>query len=201
MPNQLQTARYDGLVRRVGGLLGGGSKVTESLSELFPMMDVENLPAELLLLAGWRTAFTTKTVDATVGETSRAGIFNPVGSGIIVVLTDVWLSSGSAIAVAYSTSGTELDTDSFSGVPRDTRAGLLVTTGAKVALQQTGNTVQRGRLIIELAITYHHFAKNGLAVLAPGTGFEYGTVVDNEILNATFFWRERAALSSELNFP
>ncbi|MEE8609041.1 MAG: hypothetical protein V3S55_15665 [Nitrospiraceae bacterium] len=165
------------------------------------MLDVENLPAELLLLAGWRTKFTTKTVAATVGETSRIGIFNPAQSGLIVVVTDVWLSANAAIAVAYSTSLTALTDDSFSGAPRDSRDGVAVNSGAKVAQQQTGNTVQRGRLIVQIAETYHHTAKNGLAVLGPGTGFEYGTVVDNEVLNATIFWRERAALSSEVNFP
>jgi len=201
MPNQLQTARYDGLVRRVGGLLGGGSKVTESLSELFPMVDVENLPAELLLLAGWRTAFTTKTVPATAGQTSRIGIFNPAGSGLIVVVSDVYLDADQATVVAYTLATTALTVDSFSGAPRDGRDGVVVNTGAKVSQQSTGNTVQRGRIILTQQETTHHTAKNGLAVLGPGTGFEYGTDIDNVNLNATIFWRERAALSSELNFP
>ena len=201
MPNDLQTARYDGLIRRVGGLLGGGSKVTETLSELFPMIDVENVPAELLILGGWRTAFTTKSLGPTAGQTSRAGIFNPAGSGLIVVLTDVFLDTDVAVVLAYSTSTTQLTVDQFSGVPRDGRNGVAVNTGAKVAQQLTGNTVQRGRLIIEANKTFHHHATNELAVLPPGTGFEYGTVLDNLRLGATFFWRERTALGSELNFP
>jgi len=201
VPNQLQTARYDGLVRRVGGLLGGGSKVTESLSELFPMMDVENLPAELLWLAGWRTAFTTKVIAATVGETSRAALFNPEGSGLIVVLTDVWMSGNIGTGVAYSTSTVNLTDDSLSGAPRDTRAGVPGDTGAKVSQQQTGNTPQLGRIIIMDRPSTQHFSQNDIAVLAPGTGFEYGTISDNVPLNITFFWRERQALSSELNFP
>ena len=201
MPNQLQTARYDGLVRRVGGLLGGGSKVTESLSELFPMMDVENLPAELLFLAGWRTALTTKVVAATVGETSRAGIFNPVGSGYIVVLTDVWLASSSVANIDYSPSIVELTDDSFSGEGRDGRGELGQGTAAKVAQQQTGNTAGRGRFVLEANVTFQHQAINEIAVLGPGTGWEYGTNADNILLNITFFWRERQALTSELNFP
>lgn len=201
MPNQLQTARYDGLVRRAGGLLGGGSKVTESLSELFPVMDLENLQPELLLLAGWHTAFTTKTLPATVGETSRLGIFNPVGSGLIVVVTDVFLDTAVEAAIAFTLSTTPLTDDSFSGAPRDGRDGVVVNTGAKVAQQKTGNTIQRGRVVTAALESYHHTALNGLAVLGPGTGLEYGTVVDNVLLNGTIFWRERTALSSELNFP
>ncbi len=201
MTNDLQTARYDGLIRRVGGLLGGGSKVTETLSELFPMIDCENLPAELLFLAGWKTAFTTKSVGATVGQTSRMGIFNPLGSGLIVVVTDVFLDTAVDVGIAFTTSSTALTDDNFSGAPRDTRGGVAVNTGAKVGQQQTGNTVQRGRIVTNSNVTFQHTAKNGLAVLRPGTGWEYGTIADNLLLSATFFWRERVALSSELNFP
>jgi len=201
MPNQLQTARYDGLVRRVGGLLGGGSKVTESLSELFPMMDVENLTPELLLLAGWRTAFSTQIVLATVGETSRIGLFNPAGSGLIVVVTDVFLDADQSTVVAYDLTDVALTGGDNSGKPRDGRDGVIVNTGAKISNQQTGNTVAFGRIIIPVQQTIHHTSKNGLAVLGPGTGWEYGTFVDNVNMNATIHWRERAALSSELNFP
>lgn len=201
MPNQLQTARYDGLVRRAGGLLGGGSKVTESLSEMFPTFDLENLPAELLLLAGWRTAFTSQNVAATIGETSRIGLFNPAGSGLIVVLTDVFLDAAQVTNVAYDLTSVALTGGDNSGKPRDGRDGVIVNTGAKISNQSTGNTGQFGRIILAASSTTHHTAKNGLAVLGPGTGWEYGTTADNNNLNATFFWRERAALSSELNFP
>ena len=199
MPNDLQTARYDGLIRRVGGLLGGGSKVTESLSELFPMIDCENLPAELLFLAGWRTAFTTQTVNATVGETSRAQIQNPVGSGRIVVVTDAFVLSTNIVAF---TNTETLFTPTFFGRLRDTRTGFDANSGATVANASTGNTIRRGFLFFPAEGFIHHFSnENSLAVLAPGTAFEYGTVLDNVAMDVTFFWRERAALSSELNFP
>ncbi len=200
MPNDLQTARYDGLIRRVGGLLGGGSKVTETLSELFPMMDVENLPAELLLLAGWHTHFTTQTVTQTVGQTSRAQLQNPANSGRIVVVTDCWIFAAPSI-IAYTTTNV-LFANTFSGVPRDTRDGVVVNSAARVALLQTGNTTRRGELNAESNVIAHHFAhENSLAVLGPGTAWEYGTVSDNIFMDVTFFWREREALTSELNFP
>ena len=181
--------------------MGGGSKLTESLTELFPTMDLENLPAELLLLAGWRTAFTTKTMTALAGQTSRAALFNPAGSGLIVVVSDVYLDGSAQLPVAYTTTLTALTDDSFSGAPRDARDGVVVNTGAKVSQQQSGNTVQRGRIFLVPFTGFHHTSKNGIAVLGPGTGLEYGTVDDNRDLNITFHWRERAALSSELNFP
>jgi len=200
MPNDLQTARYDGLIRRVGGLLGGGSKVTETLSELFPMIDVENVPSELLFLGGWRTGISTQTVAATVGETSRAQIQNPVGSGKLVVVTDVYLTTQQT-AVAYTTTET-LFAPAFAGFLRDSRTGADGRTSARVAEASTGNTGLRGTFTTVANRTFHHFAQgNDLFVLAPGTALEYGSVTDNVAVDITFFWRERAALSSELNFP
>ena len=201
MPNDLQTARYDGLIRRVGGLLGGGSKVTETLSELFPMVDVENLPAELLFLAGWRTGYRAINISATPGQTSRGQLINPLGSGLIVSVTDVWLEMTSIQQVNYTTESV-LFTPIFPGRKRDTRTGAIEDTGAVVALASTGNTVRRGSLTLLGNVTFHHHASNNdLFVLAPGTAIEYGTELDNLNLALTFFWRERAALSSELNFP
>ncbi len=201
MPNDLQTARYDGLIRRVGGLLGGGSKVTETLSELFPMIDVENLPAELLFLAGWRTGYRAINTSATVGETSRSQLINPAGSGLIVAVTDVWLTSGATEVIAYSLVDV-LFTPVFPGRKRDTRTGAIEDTGTVVALEQIGNTIQRGAFNVAATETFHHFAQsNDLFVLSPGTAIEYGTTTDNTNLAITYMWRERAALSSELNFP
>ena len=200
MPNDLQTARYDGLIRRVGGLLGGGSKVTESLSELFPMIDVENVPAELLFLGGWRTGFSTQTVPNTAGQTSRAQIINPLGSGRLAVVTDVWIVSAQ-VDIAYTLTDV-LFTPAFFGRLRDGRTGADANSGCQVALSSLGNTVRRGNIKTVLNVTFHHFARhNELAVLSPGTALEYGTVQDNVVMDITFFWRERAALSSELNFP
>ena len=200
MPNDLQTARYDGLIRRVGGLLGGGSKVTESLSELFPMIDCENLPAELLFLAGWRTGYRAINVGATVGETSRAQLQNPLGSGLVMVVTDVWLTT-LQIVISYTVTDV-LFAGTFPGRLRDTRTGAIEDTGAVVALSQTGNTVKRGDFTTISNETFHHHAtENSLFVLSPGTALEYGTDTDNVALAVTFNWRERAALSSELNFP
>ena len=202
MPNDLQTARYDGLIRRVGGLLGGGSKVTESLSELFPMIDVENLPAELLFLAGWTTGMNTAVQAATVGETSRMQVFNPVGSGKIAVLTDLHIQSATGVALFVDWQINETPFASlFPGITRDTHAGFQRPTALSTGVLATGNTVTAGRFLLPASETFHFHLENGIAVLAPGTGVEFGTFADNQELSATFIWREREALSSELNFP
>jgi len=199
--NELQTARYDNLLRRAGGLLGPGSKITETLSELFPVFETENLPAELLFLGGWLTGMNTVIVDATVGQTSRAQVFNPLGSGKIAVITDVHLATtGSQIFIDWQINETPFAT-LVTGITRDTHAGFSVGTALATGELSTGNTPRAGTFILPAAETMHFHVDNGIAVLAPGSGVEFGTNSDNAQLSATFFWRERIALPSELSFP
>ena len=106
-----------------------------------------------------------------------------------------------AAVIDYSGSVVALTDDSLSGAGRDGRGNLLGDTAAKVAQQQTGNTAGRGKISLESIVSFHHHAENEIAVLSPGTGWEYGTNADNVLFGITFFWRERLALSSELNFP
>ena len=200
MTNELQTARYDNLVRRLGGLLGPGSKVTETLSELFPVIETEKLPAELMFLGGWVLGMNTVLVAATVGETSRAQVFNPVGSGKIAVVTDAFLEGGGGTC-AWQVNETPFPVLA-TGITRDTHAGMDTGTACATGPLSTGNTPEAGRIVLTPANnTIHFFMDQAIAVLAPGSGLEFGTLLDNEALRVTFIWRERIALPSELNFP
>ncbi len=197
MSNELQTARYDNLVRRLGGLLGPGSKVTETLSELFPVIETENLPAELLFLGGWITGMNTATQGATVGESSRLQVFNPAGSGKIAVLTDAYFDGDGGV-IHWQINETSFPVTT--GITRDTHAGFSVGTALATGVLATGNTPQAGRFRVG-SDGIHFFMENGIAVLAPGSGVEFGTQQDNVEFNGTFLWRERIALPSELSFP
>lgn len=200
MTNELQTARYDNLVRRLGGLLGPGSKVTETLSELFPTFETENLPAELLFLGGWITGMGTQVVAASAGDISRVQVFNPVGSGKIAVLTDVFFEG--TLGILFWQVNETIFPAVATGITRDTHAGFAVGTALVTGGQTTvAGTPQAGRLVLEQDIGLHFFMENGIAVLAPGSGVEFGFELTNRNLNATFIWRERVALPSELNFP
>ena len=200
MPNQLQTARYDGLVRRVGGLLGGGSKVTESLSELFPIMDMENLPAELLFLAGWTIGMNTSTPNGVAAQFSKAQVFNPVGSGKIAVVTSVDIT-GTASQFDWQINETPFAA-LFPGITRDTHAGFTRPTALVTGAQNdVARTVTAGTFNTQANVTFRFISENGICVLRPGSGIEFGASIANTSFRVTFLWRERAALTSELNFP
>jgi len=197
--NDLQTARYDRLVRRVGGIIGPGSKVTEALSELFPMLDLENMPHELLVLANTQTVNSTISNAAAVGLVSGAQLFNPAGSATIVILSTLFLG-GDAGDIDYEAVNTEVPGPFFSGQFRDTRSGFSLESAGKVSAFTSAPITARGRFRIAAGRSFILQDSDGMFVLAPGTGLSVATNSLNAALDVTFFWREREALQSELNF-
>jgi len=198
----IQQGRYDQLLRRVADLKGSGSKVNDALEELFPVFDVENMPAELLFLSGTKIAFGNGNVGATVAETSKVQLFNPVDSGHLITLTSVWVgTTGPATAIEAALSEVALVTDAGNHPLRDTRISVIQNSVGQVRIESSAIGVPTFILFRigsqeSLLIT----DPNAVAVLAPGTGITFSPNVVNQQINATFFWRERLAEPSELNF-
>lgn len=199
--SQLQQNRYDQLLRRVGDLKGGGSKVNDVLSELFPMFDVENLPLELYKLAGWNIAIGAHSVSPVAAETSRIQVFNPAASGKIAVVTQISARSPTAQRLRYATTFTALLTGIGTETFRDIRHPVAARPTVQVRSDTTvAATDANGMAHIEVNIELVIAAEKGLFVLPPGTGAEIGTNDVNTGLTATFYWRERVAEPSELSF-
>ncbi len=198
----LQQARYDQLIRRVGGLYGGGSKVVEVLPELFPTIDLENIPAELLWLAGIRIGVGTATVLPIVGEIAKVQLFNPAGSLKLVTVTSLGMSMNANDELRWGVFSNPLATNVGNVVYRDTRTGIAVvpTTQVRSDSAPGGITAEwQTRVLAETQVLLSD--RNGIAVLAPGTGLTAATTSTNRRLVVNFLWRERQALESELNFP
>ncbi len=199
--NELQQTRYDQIIRRVGGIIGPGSKVAEALSELFPVIDVERVPGELLLLGQTALCLGAGSITGAVGEAARIQVFNPAGSGKLVAVSSTVLSTATTQQMRFATTNTALTTGLGTEVFRDRR---LPGTSRPVSQIRTDSTVAKtdahGQFRV-LANTPHELPdENTVAVLPPGAGFEVGADTFNTNIVVTFFWRERVALESELNF-
>ena len=199
--SQIQMTRYDSLLRRVADLKGGGSMVNDALSELFPMIDVENVPGELLILAKTDISFGGGNISGAVGTSAKCQVFNPVGSGHLVTVTGARMATATTETMRWGVVRTALATGIGTETFRDTRHRVnsrptaQVRTEAAAALAPaTGQTrrLPNTELFLE--------DPNGIAVLEPGSGFEMGMTTDNSTLFFTFYWRERVAEPSELNF-
>ena len=201
MTTELQQNRYDQLIRRVGGLIGPGSKVSEVISELFPMIDVENVPGELLALMGTRLCFGGTDVAASAGNISRGQLFNAAGSGVIATITRVDFSTNTASTFHFGINETELVTDPNDAQFRDTRFDLSSRPVGRIQNQNNNATLApiNGRIRAAANTNITLQDPNGIAVLLPGDGWNVSPNVVNAPLFFNIFWRERAAEQSELN--
>lgn len=202
MPGELQQTRYDQLVRRVGGIIGPGSKVAEALPELFPTLDVERVPLELLFLAGWRLGMGRSTQPALAANVNLAQCFNPVDSGQLMVVERVDFSSNTSSNIGWAVSDVALTNVVANPEQRDTRIGANeLTTGQVREVQQVAVPSAVGEVIVVADQNFPLERPSGLFVLAPGTGATFFNLTANVSFRCSFFWRERVALESELLFP
>lgn len=197
--SELNQNRYDQLLRRVGDLKGPGSKVNDALTELFPMIDVENVPAELLLLMGSRLALGGDNLAAPAATFfAQMMLRNPANSGFIITVLEARCSSTTDQQFVWGPTQNTLATAESTAFA-DTRVFPEGTVGQVLSesLLVVGPTFGHGRALANTDLILN--VPRGLAVLTPGTAFSVSTTDDATVLTATFTWLERVAQPSELN--
>lgn len=198
---EIQQNRWDQLVRRAANIVAPGSMVSDSLNELFPMLNVETLNAELLLLTGWRLVVAGSNEPSSTGDVNHHQLFNPAGSGHIITVTSVQFRAAAIMEIRYGT--TTADLAGVTGNPsvRDTRVGPgSSVVGIVSSLNQVAGAPQNGNYLVQANVTAELKDENGLFVLGPGTGVNFTTTVTGTASIVNFFWKERVAQAAELNF-
>jgi len=164
------------------------------------MIDVENVPAELLVLAGTRMCMgRTRTV---AGGATFFGIHflrNNAATGVVATLLAIIV--GFDVATRYNI-GPSLN----SGTPGGSRAftdGRVFGEGTALVTMQDNNSLVSGSTFATLRTTPegHRFFEipKAIAVITPGTSFSVSNGVADEGLEVSWFWQERQAQPSELN--
>jgi len=197
---ELQQGRYDQLLRRVGDLKGPGSKVNDVLQELFPTMDVENVPGELLFLMGTRIGWASGSKSPTAGKRAGIQLFNPAGSGQLVTVSTVILNSGAASAITYGIVSAALATNTGTPRHRDGRVGVGPSGVAELRTSPDAVALLSGQIRLASSVSFTLRDGNSVCVLSPGTGVSFIGSTD-VATTVNFFYRERIAEPSELNFP
>jgi len=201
VPSEIQQNRYDQTIRRVAGIVGPGSKVAEALAELFPTIDLENLPMELLALGGIRTGSASVRLAGVAAEIPKIQLFNPENSGNIVTVTSIFISVESAALIEFNTTAVQISTPVGGEEQRDTRFGIANPTATIILQESSAGGIPTSWGIELLANTPFTLQDpNGVVVLAPNTGVTVDTAETNRTLLVTFFYRERAAEKAELSF-
>lgn len=188
-------------MRRVGGLIGAKSMVNDVLGELFPTIDVENLPAELYALMGTRLGFGNAQVQAGAGVRPQLQLFNPTDSQTIVTVTRVIFTSTTDPIVSWALNTVPFATLLARGNLRDTRliSPAANRTVAELREQDTAVPVGAAGNARTLALEPLDLRdENGLAVLSPGFGFNIESAVVATFATCTFYWRERTMEDAEI---
>ena len=200
MTYEVQQTRWDRIIRRVSGSIGPGSRVSETISELFPMIDVERVPGELLILGGTHMAWGGTSVTSSAGNTAKIQLFNPIDSGTIITVTGVFCRVGINTPFRMATEAVARLTNVGSATFRDTRLLIGGNPVGQIRSENTATIISVVNLYHLLSNVMFHFQdENSVAVLAPGTGLAFGPSNQNVDLSGTFWWRERPAEESELN--
>jgi len=202
MTYEVQQTRWDRLIRRVSGSIGPGSRVSETISELFPVIDVERVPGELLLLSGTAICHGAASVLGAAGELPNMILFNPIGSGNIITVTQVAVRAAAAdtirFEVSQATLGARVTTERF-------REGRLISA-TSLPVGQVRSFSNPSQIAQQVAIradgVSSAFVKddNGIAVLSPDTKLVVAGTTVATTITVTFWWRERPAEASELQF-
>lgn len=199
--SEIQQGRYDQLLRRVADLKGPGSKVNDALTELFPVLDVENVPGELLFLQGTRLGMAGINLAPEVASIPKVQLFNPVGSGKLVTVTSIWVSAGTTQIYELFHSNVAITTLIGNNSVRDTRAGSGASTTTQLRTQLDAAGIPAFFTFLSLANVPQQITDpNGVIILSPGFGITAAPTGTNVSFFCSFLFRERLAEPSELNF-
>lgn len=201
MTFEVQQNRWDRMVRRVSGSIGPGSRVGETLSELFPVIDVENIPAELLALGGTRMAIGNTNEAAVAANFQISELFNPVDSGTIITLLHLHVISDTALSVGMGiTTGSFTNNNPLNVSFADGRFLPPTVPVGQCRDETAGAEGVRFYLLDQNNFQSEIFQPpKAIAVLVPGTGWSVGTTIANHPLSVSYGWIERPAEQSELS--
>jgi len=196
---RLQTARLENFIRRWGSIKGPGSVLSETLGDVFPVLDLENLSPENYLPAGWYPFMIFATAVGVAAQLTGVSVINPANSGSILVVDEVRIRAQSAGTVTFG-SAQPLFTAVANSTQRDTRSAPFsgvarIGADVNVAAVELGLIV-RVAATVDTVVTLPH----GVAILAPNSQLAVVASAANIDLTVGFSGRVRVAEPSELSF-
>jgi len=197
---RLQTGRLENFIRRWGSIKGEGSILNETLGDVFPILDLENLTPENQLTAGWFLFQGGVSVTGLAAKLGGVQLLNPVASGILLVVDKVIIQVDGTKLVQFGMAAAPL-TAALNTSTRDTRTGTTFTGKALIRTSQDTIGILGDVFIFCSAFVDREIVTpNGVAVLAPGGTLTFVDTVVQKPMRITFFGRARLAEPSELSF-
>jgi len=184
------------------GLVGEGAIVTGVLPDVFPTLELEDVPGELYKLANWDIAVGSESLSPGAAARATIGLENPVDSGKIAVLTRLRFQPDllMAVTVGWLAIPSGLVVNGVNRL-RDGRQASF-PNAQPVCFVGSNNTSPINAAWDNFLYQPEEFGgvfdNKGHVVLTPGTAFACRGGTNNVLLRCAIEWRERPVDSSEL---
>lgn len=193
----IQTARYEQFTRRLLRLVGG-SIMPRLQNDLSPVINIED-PADpaLLFWKGHLMAVGSCFGTPDAAEFGQCSIFNPLGSGSLIVVKTINQATQAAQIYSLSLSQSRTATVQTRLSFVDTRASLVAVPRAELGFDSAvaPPTSFADLASVSAAIP---FVLPSPIVLAPGVGLFVNNLTADAVSTVVFGWLERSAELSEL---
>lgn len=183
-------------LRRRYGVPGQSGPIITLASDLFPVVDLGDttIDPSIAVYAGLKLCFGGAVDAADAALVSQVGIRNPLGSGVLAIVTDSHVgvgASGTINIVRFDTTPFDVETTGFTRDLRLSRGACL--TGPRTAAPAATplGVYRAGSSGIEMRTGFP-------LILPPGKGIRWEGGGVNNSLSATFAWVERRLESWEL---
>lgn len=207
MVNEIQAGRYNANLTKLLSMKEGSPAPTLA-PEILAAFVLESDRVEWGFLKAEHICLGATIQPAGVTTLAFSSIINPVGSGALVVIEQIWVSSNVSMDVflAIQKLGQPTGTDGLNKNHRDTRSSTATGSNAAagvVAVIIDGGNIPANALIVFANATIRVDPTSGHTapceiVLSPGFRIVLEAKTINAALCVTYFWRERTLESSEL---
>lgn len=192
----MNTARYEQFLRRLFRLVEGGV-LPRMQNDVSPVINLEDpADAALLFWKGHRLASGFGSGLSAVAEFAGVSLFNPLGSGILVVVTHV---VSNAVNGSFQWSFTQNRTGTVQTDLRfgDTRAAVATVPKCEIGFDSLA-ALPTPAIWSQRILGLEPRDYGPPIVLAPGFGLMVTLEVANSQPTVSFGWLERSAEDSEL---
>jgi hypothetical protein len=174
--------------------------VAEVITELFPMVDVEQIPGELLILGGTNLGQGAASRAGGVGNAAQIHLTNPPNSGALLTVTRIIVSSDTTDVIRIGRIPLSAGNTTNNQLFRDLRRGAVARPVGQINTAALATFVAPDIQFRLLADTpYTLWDENDINILPPGFRIQVGASATDTLLHVTYFWRERAVELSELS--
>jgi hypothetical protein len=197
-PNEIQVGRYNLLLHKLLAM-EEGAPAPQLTGEIVPCIVLENDRPEYRVLGGVNSYLGGGLAAAVVGELGETVLFNPVGSGVLVILQ--W-------AACTLSTNSNIELRNHAVVPAGLTPIAAIAAdrrqdGFPAAQLQSGTSVATGGT--RRALAFHQAGRTPFEPVGPGrepvliegTGLGFATNAANIGMQWNYYWTERKLEESE----